>query len=64
MVIKKGNLFICSSIIMDGLYVITPYLNIVNNSILELSHNALPLKRKIIWLMKRIFSTFVLVTLT
>jgi hypothetical protein len=47
MIIKKGNLFICSSIIVDGLYIITPDLYVVNNFVLEPTHNALSLKRKI-----------------
>jgi len=46
-VIKKGNLFIYSGIIIDGLYIITPDSYVVNNSILEPSYNTLSLKRKI-----------------
>jgi hypothetical protein len=34
-IIKKGNLFICSDIIIDGLNIITPNSFVVNNSILE-----------------------------
>jgi hypothetical protein len=46
MIIRKGNLFISSSIIIDGLYIFTPDLYTINNSVLEPTHNALSLKRK------------------
>jgi hypothetical protein len=43
--IKKDKLFIYSSIITNGLYIITLDLFVVNNSVLELVHSTLPLKR-------------------
>jgi hypothetical protein len=46
-VVKKGNLFMCSDIIIDGLYIITLDSYVVNNSVIEPTHNALSLKRKI-----------------
>jgi hypothetical protein len=46
-IIKKGNLFICPGIIVNGLYIITPDVYAINNSVLEPTHNALSLKRKI-----------------
>jgi hypothetical protein len=46
LVIKKGRTFICYGMIIDGLYIITPDLNAVNNSVVEPVHNALPLKMK------------------
>jgi len=45
--IRKGNLFICSGIIVDCFYIITPDSYVVNNSVLEPTHHALSLKRKI-----------------
>jgi transposase InsO family protein len=45
-VIKKNRLFICSGVIVDGLYIITPDINSVNNSVIESAHHRLPLKRK------------------
>jgi transposase InsO family protein len=47
MIIKKGNLIICSSIIIDGLYIITHDSYVVNNFVLEPTHNTLSFKRKI-----------------
>lgn len=46
-IIKKGKVFICSGIIMDSQYIITPDEYAINNSILEPSSSSLPLKRKI-----------------
>jgi hypothetical protein len=45
-VIKKGRAFICFGMIVDGLYIITPDLNAVNNFVIESVHNTLPLKIK------------------
>jgi hypothetical protein len=47
MIIRKGNLFICTSIIVHHLYIITHDSYVVNNYVLEPTHNALSLKRKI-----------------
>ena len=42
-VIKKGKMFICSSNIMDGLYILTPDKHELYNS--ELDHNSHGLSR-------------------